>query len=1369
MNKTKRFIAFLLCTIVLITGIIVIFPIPVNATTTTVDLTGLSSGSETSHDCSKYLTTKYDSSQHWQECTVCGKFYGNKSNHTFSAYWTMGNSCSESNYYVEICSCGFTRRNKSYESQYRTKHSVNNEYSCNLLYHVKLCKNCKDEILDKQYHTDSNGNQLSCTNPGICSVCGTNVSSHYEGARWINPYRRNNDAYSLSITPCMHNCGISIIDRNNSSCNITQPDEDGGFTINSSFYILQTDLFYNIEQMHVDVSKSSYYDRASVDIANFEAKGRCVTLNFKGKFRDGIGEVWDSLSGVVSFKTTDKYGNNAQWHYIDLWTDIKPDITAPTINESIDQKDISSSNGWSTSKQITVSGTENYCNSIKLTMTDDVGINYLNDVSVPVINGSWTYDFIPDIEADANGKKFTITATDTLGNSSQQTFDIYKTDKKIPTMTSETETTQNWSKTKNFTFTATDTGAGNVQIAFNNTNDYALATQSGSSYSRDYTFIGDVYGNVTAAVYFKDAVGNETTKFIKVYNLDNTKPTITDTSISVGKGTANITVTANDINTKLNASGSGVVGYGISTTEKEPTSWQTSNILTVNKNGIYYIYAKDAVGNISSPKKVSVTELTAAYKVLHQQEQLNGTYTTVETENLSGTIGSSVTPAVKSYTGFTSSSTQTVTISADGSTTVTYKYARKTYDLDVNVILDGTSYNTGVDGITFDVYVNGTKVGSGKDFCKRSAYKYGSTYEIKNISCPGYTFDTSSSIKGTITANMNVQPKFTTNSYTVTYKDVVDNTSGSLLGQSTLSKKYGSSVRGTDIGSSTADNAYYNGYYYVSDTSATVGTSGATVYRVFKLRTINITGTVNWIDNSNKWSTRPNQISVYLYRDGTNVDSTKGLTSADSNNYSFNNVPKYSTSDGHVYNYTVSQSEAVSKTSPEDKYTTTQNTYNFTNVLGNTDKDADNKGLTVKGSIYWEDKGDALGYRPNTVTITLYQNGIEYKTLEVDSFNDNTYEFSKLPKYDKDLNKYEYTVKETMVANYLVTENGQPVLKDAYSIKADTPNALDFTNVFNVPGSAPVPVKPEHENTVTVKTNTEDMITISLKGMETIINSDLSVSYGNNYNGQVYNLSANNIGTVLSSINSGKYEISYLDATYVLNDITCNGDNNIWIEGSGDKYFLVIKDTNVDVSGTITLNFSKKDHVGYQTDASVSNYFKVGVETTAIMSLEAEVFAISDMIIEAEDAYSIIYNNSDTIDENIYNEGDEVEVLDYQVELPENKEFLGWALSKDVEKPDYLVGDIINIENKDINLYPVFKDIEEKETSEIESTEETTESSESMEESSETEESTMEEKSSEEETFESEESSTENNFSEKDTSSTEEESPETIDNSILEE
>ena len=91
MNKINKFIAFLLCTIILFTGIN-LFYFPVNASTTTVDLTGLSSGAETSHDCSKYLTTKYDSSQHWQECTVCGKLYGNKTPHSLTTTGIAGSA-----------------------------------------------------------------------------------------------------------------------------------------------------------------------------------------------------------------------------------------------------------------------------------------------------------------------------------------------------------------------------------------------------------------------------------------------------------------------------------------------------------------------------------------------------------------------------------------------------------------------------------------------------------------------------------------------------------------------------------------------------------------------------------------------------------------------------------------------------------------------------------------------------------------------------------------------------------------------------------------------------------------------------------------------------------------------------------------------------------------------------------------------------------------------------------------------------------------------------------------------------------------------------------------------------------------------------
>ena len=76
-------------------------------------------------------------------------------------------------------------------------------------------------------------------------------------------------------------------------------------------------------------------------------------------------------------------------------------------------------------------------------------------------------------------------------------------------------------------------------------------------------------------------------------------------------------------------------------------------------------------------------------------------------------------------------------------------------------------------------------------------------------------------------------------------------------------------------------------------------------------------------------------------------------------------------------------------------------------------------------------------------------------------------------------------------------------------------------------------------------------------------------------------------------------------------------------------------------------------------------------------------------------------------------------LLDYEGKLSENKEFLGWSLLEDAEKPDYLVEDIISIKDMNISLYPVLKDIE-KEISEMETTEETTESSEQIKETLET-------------------------------------------------
>jgi uncharacterized repeat protein (TIGR02543 family) len=70
-----------------------------------------------------------------------------------------------------------------------------------------------------------------------------------------------------------------------------------------------------------------------------------------------------------------------------------------------------------------------------------------------------------------------------------------------------------------------------------------------------------------------------------------------------------------------------------------------------------------------------------AYLVEHYQQQLDGTYALADTDNLTGTTDTSVTPEVKDYTGFTAPAVQTATILPDGSMVVKYQYTRDSYTL----------------------------------------------------------------------------------------------------------------------------------------------------------------------------------------------------------------------------------------------------------------------------------------------------------------------------------------------------------------------------------------------------------------------------------------------------------------------------------------------------------------------------------------------------------------------------------------------------------------------------------------------------------------------------------------------------------------
>lgn len=279
-----------------------------------------------------------------------------------------------------------------------------------------------------------------------------------------------------------------------------------------------------------------------------------------------------------------------------------------------------------------------------------------------------------------------------------------------------------------------------------------------------------------------------------------------------------------------------------------------------------------------------------------------------------------------------------------------------------------------------------------------------------------YTFGASNGVTDTLTAEWKI------NNYTVTYIDVIDSQSGRELGRSTASKPYNSTVRGSDKGSSVADNAYYNGYYYVSDTSATVTTSGAIVYRIFKQRMNTIAGNIIWEDWNNKNLSRPETVNLYIKgSDGKTYSYV--ITGNHSQNTSVNrwsysyDLPKYD-SNGKVIVYTVSQDKAISQEKGLSYQEPLINGYDITNKITNMIINTEDY-FQIPVTITWDDENDFYGFRPETATLQLLRNGEVIKAADVS----DSYTFTELLKYDENGDKYVYTIQASDEKRYTKVEN----------------------------------------------------------------------------------------------------------------------------------------------------------------------------------------------------------------------------------------------------------------------------------------------------------------------------------------------------------
>ena len=554
----------------------------------TIDLTGVESNvADVTHDCANYLSTAYDSTYHWSVCTVCGTTFS-KTKHTIvDKGWTLGaSSCSSKNVHTYACSCGYNYSN----TDGRPAHDLHNyidgsTYSCKT-----ICVSCREYPLNDGHRAiDANGNYLSCVNTGTCyykkangKICGNvcNAKTHSSDC-WGNN--------GVKVGDCKY-CGKHI-------------------------YNLTNELTY--------LGKGRYKHVIEIEVLTGETISESATKGYVVGTGATTVSVTSSINGniikgeaIYQFNKGCTTAYNAFWRFhsatalYDAWVGIHPDKEAPTISSITCNNDTT----WSTSKTVTIKGSENWYDSVYVTVKDKDNNTLVNNAYVTCASdGTYSYSFAPNIEADDVGNTLTVTVKDPYGLNVSKTYTVKKLDNKAPGTSSEYETSTTWTNTKELTFAASDYGIGSVETSFYDETAYVSTDEADSIYSNTYEFTGDVYGKLQTCVYFKDALGNLSSAMVKIWNLDNTAPTIGGADIAIGSSTSTVTITANDMNSKLKASGSGVIQYGYGTSKYSAETWQTSNQILIpnDKPGVYYFWVMDAAGNISSP--ISRTIYTVVY------------------------------------------------------------------------------------------------------------------------------------------------------------------------------------------------------------------------------------------------------------------------------------------------------------------------------------------------------------------------------------------------------------------------------------------------------------------------------------------------------------------------------------------------------------------------------------------------------------------------------------------------------------------------------------------------------------------------------------------------------------------------------------
>ena len=505
-------------------------------------------------------------------------------------------------------------------------------------------------------------------------------------------------------------------------------------------------------------------------------------------------------------------------------------------------------------------------NSYTLTLTKN---EHVKEVSATgevsgITNTSKSYKYGENIDLSATLNDiagYTYSFVNWVSNNTSLVANTTQKDAKITMPAGNVTLTANGSRTiQNYTITYNLNG-GALVAGKTNPTSYNVESQNitlNNPQKTGYTFTGWTGSNgttpSTTVTIAKESTGNK--NYTANYNVNQYEVTYIDV---VGSTTGKVLGTSKEN-----------VNFGT-----QVTGASKGTDVTVGKYYAGYVYSSATTATVTTSGATVYRIFTAydktKYTVEHYVMKTDGTYEEEATKTDStktGTTDSEVTIAnlkdstllvtngiYYSYGQVDGKTVTSTTIKCDGTRVIKLYYARTSGTLKTvaGENIESVTVQNSVKyyyGATVPSLTAKTMTIEGHTVTFSKWTSNNETY-VKSSTVNPYGSFTWPAIPDGTAITLTASASKTPNKYEVTYKDVVGSTTGKVLGTSKESVNFGIQVTGASKGTDTTEGAYYKGYLYDSSTTATVTTSGATVYRIFKPSTNTKYTVSRYLENAN--------------------------------------------------------------------------------------------------------------------------------------------------------------------------------------------------------------------------------------------------------------------------------------------------------------------------------------------------------------------------------------------------------------------------------------------------------------------------------------------------------------------------------------